>query len=344
MSSEERLFRENAALVALLNTIDKTKDTWNSIADKVERQGSAVDVFRHEVDPSHHKLYEDGDENDYETGALLDADDVPVSESRKADLNRSLSKAEDEVREWKDQGLDFVSVLDGRYPNRLREVVDMPPFLFSSGTLKQDDLGVSVVGSRKASKEALDFASDVSAMLVGKGLTVIAGLAAGIDAAAHRRALQEGGRTVAFVGTGITKYYPAENRALQEEIERQGEVLSQFWPWQGPTRYSFPMRNASMSGYGIATVVVEASEYSGTRIQARQAQHHGRPIILRDKVVHETEWAKKLIGKPGVYEVSTVEEVGKRLDDINGTDSLLEKVMQEMVQNYKTSAHTDPTK
>lgn len=344
MPSEDELLHENAALVALLNTIDKTKDTWNSIADKVERQGSAIEVFQHELDPLHNKLYEDGDEIDYETGTLLGADDVPVSESRKADLNRSLSKAEDEVREWKDQGLDFVSVLDGRYPNRLREVVDMPPFLFSSGTLKQDDLGVSVVGSRKASKEALEFASDISAMLVDKGLTVIAGLAAGIDAAAHRRALQEGGRTVAFIGTGITKYYPAENRALQEQIERRGEVLSQFWPWQGPTRYSFPMRNASMSGYGVATVVVEASEHSGTRIQTRQAQHHGRPIILRDKVVHDTEWAKKLRGKPGVYVVSTVEEVDKRLDEIRRTDNVLEKVMQKMVQHYKASTDTDLTK
>lgn len=341
MLDGEDLLHENAALVALLQTIDKKKETWNSIADRVERQGSAIDILNHEIDPVHFKLYDDGDEVDYESGILFGDDDIPVSEGRKAELHEALAKAEEEVRSWKDQGLDFVSVLDERYPNRLREVVDMPPFLFSKGTMVQNEQGVSVVGSRKATPEALSFASDVSAMLVSRGLTVIAGLAAGVDAAAHRRALEESGRTVAFIGTGITQYYPRENHELQEAIEERGQVLSQFWPWQGPSKYSFPMRNASMSGYGVATVVVEANEHSGTRIQARQAQHHGRPIILRDKVVEDTTWAKKLVECPGVYVASTVEQVSDHLDCILGTDSYLEKVMCEMVERY---SHSDGVK
>jgi len=104
---------------------------------------------------------------------------------------------------------------------------------------------------------------------------------------------------------------------LQQEIEHKGLVLSQFYPDADPTRQSFPMRNALMSGYGIATVVVEASEHSGTRIQARQAQHHGRPLILHRRGVENTPWGKQYEGKPGVFVVSTVEDVANALDFIN---------------------------
>ena len=93
-------------------------------------------------------------------------------------------------------------------------------------------------------------------MLVKRGLTVIAGLAKGIDTFAHQTALNDGGRTVAFIGTGIDRQYPTENRGLQQEIEERGLVLSQFWPGSQPTKQSFPMRNALMSGYGVATIML----------------------------------------------------------------------------------------
>jgi DNA processing protein len=124
---------------------------------------------------------------------------------------------------------------------------------------------VSVVGSREATPDSVAFAQETASMLVGHDLTVIAGLAAGIDAAAHRRALDEGGRTVAFIGKGITRQYPVQNRMLQRGISERDLVLSQFWPDQGP-RYTFPMRNASMGGYSFTTVAVQASEHSGTCI------------------------------------------------------------------------------
>jgi DNA processing protein len=209
--------------------------------------------------------------------------------------------------------------------------VDMPPFLFADGMLVQDDMGVSVVGSREATPDSVAFAQETASMLVGHDLTVIAGLAAGIDAAAHRRALDEGGRTVAFIGTGITRQYPVQNRMLQREISERGLVLSQFWPDQGPTRYTFPMRNASMSGYGLATVVVQASEHSGTRIQARQAQQHGRPVILRDTVAQGTQWGRKLVDRPGVYVASSVLEVQQILQDILRMPDVIEDAMSQLI-------------
>lgn len=119
MSDKERLLHENTALVALLNTIDKTKNTWNSIADKVERQCNTVDVYQHELDSKHHKL-NDADEDmygDYGEGALFNEDDVPINEERKNQLNKALLSTKKQVLDWERQGLDFVSVPDDRYPS-----------------------------------------------------------------------------------------------------------------------------------------------------------------------------------------------------------------------------------
>ncbi|MBW3090091.1 DNA-processing protein DprA [Bifidobacterium miconisargentati] len=310
MNGSDRLMEENAALVALLRTIDAEHDTWSSVANRVARNGSASTVLAHEMDPANNPLVEDGNRTEPDDEpSLFDEAEIPPTDLRRMQLSHALDDARREVAEWRDQGLDFVSVLDDRYPNRLREVADMPPFLFADGTMVQDELGVSVVGSREASGEALRFARDTASMLVSIDFSVIAGLATGIDTAAHRQALAEDGRTVAFIGTGITRQYPRENEALQREIARRGLVFSQFWPQQGPSKHTFPMRNASMSGYGVATVIVEAGEYSGTRIQARQAQRHGRPVILRDTVATGTHWGRELIDRPGVYVASSVDEV-----------------------------------
>lgn len=337
MLEKSELLQENAALVALLRTIDKSRDTWSSIAEKVVRQGSAIQVFEHELDPQHHRLDDPDEDDEYGDRTqmmLLGEDDVPVTRQRRVQLLQAHKEAEASVHNWEKQGLDMVSVLDERYPLSLREVVDMPPFLFSKGRFlspNQQDLGVSVVGSRNAGSEALHFASDVATMLVSKGLTVIAGLALGVDAEAHHRALQEHGRTVAFIGTGIEKYYPAKNRQLQDLIERKGQVFSQFWPWQEPTKWTFPARNATMSGYGIATVIVEAHKYSGTRVQARQAQHHGRPIIIRDVVVDHTKWGNRLAHKPNVYVVSNVDDVARAINSIQRVDGELQDAIKGLI-------------
>ena len=345
MLEKSELLQENAALVTLLRTIDKSRDTWSSIAEKVVRQGSAIQVFEHELDPQHHRLDDPDEDDEYDDRTqmmLLGEDEVPVTTQRRAQLLQAHEEAETLVRNWEKQGLDMVSVLDERYPLSLREVVDMPPFLFSKGRFlspNQQDMGVSVVGSRNAGSEALHFASDVATMLVSKGLTVIAGLALGVDAEAHRRALEERGRTVAFIGTGIGKYYPAKNRELQELIERKGQVFSQFWPWQGPTKWTFPARNATMSGYGIATVIVEAHEYSGTRVQARQAQHHGRPVIIRDAVVDHTQWGERLAHKPNVYVVSNVDDVASAINSIQKVNGELQDAINGLVA--QASAYAD---
>ena len=198
----------------------------------------------------------------------------------------------------------------------------MPPVLFARGRLVSADRGVCVAGSRDADKGATDFASDLSARLVAEGLSVLSGLAEGIDTAAHTAALGSAGRTVAFLGTRINRYYPKQNRELQDRIVAEGLLLSQFWPDAPGRPHTFPMRNAVMSGYGRATVIVAAGERSGTRIQARVAIEHGRPVILTDRVVDTTSWAKKLLDRPGVHQaaspaavIDVVREITKPLAD-----------------------------
>lgn len=233
-----------------------------------------------------------------------------------AEHDARLDEASRDVRAWMAAGLQFWTIVDERYPARVRDIQEAPPFLFGRGQLVQEDAAVSVVGSRKASDRGLQMASAISDALVSMNLTVVAGLAAGIDTAAHHAALNRGGRTVAVIGTGINKHYPAANRHLQEQISEHGLLLSQFWPDAPPQQHNFPMRNAVMSGYGIATVVVEAGEHSGARIQARMAVHHGRPVILTDLVVNNTIWGKELLDRPDVYLASSIDDVTATIQEL----------------------------
>jgi DNA processing protein len=221
----------------------------------------------------------------------------------------TIASAARDIEAWAAQGYRVISVLDDDYPAGLRGIHQAPPIIFTMGGVLVEDPGVSVVGSREASAQGIAMAADVARTLCSAGMTVVSGLARGIDTAAHRAALDSGGRTVAVIGTGIGRAYPAENRPLQDEIARRGLVLSQFWPDAGPDKHTFPMRNATMSGYGLATVVVEASEKSGARIQARMAVEHGRQVILTDQVVARNQWAQALLGRPGVHVASSPDGV-----------------------------------
>jgi DNA processing protein len=223
-------------------------------------------------------------------------------------------EARRDVEAWAQSGLQFVTITDDRYPARLREIHQAPPFLFARGTFHEGEPAISVVGSRKASDEGLRIAASVSQLLVRKQISVVSGLAAGIDAAAHEAALDIGGRPVGIIGTGITRTYPKSSEKLHLRVAEAGLLLSQFWPEAPPQKHTFLMRNATMSGYGIATVVVEAGELSGARAQARMAVEHGRPVILTDLVVGKTQWAKALIGRPGVYEASSLAEIEDAID------------------------------
>ncbi|MFC4868850.1 DNA-processing protein DprA [Streptomonospora arabica] len=207
------------------------------------------------------------------------------------------------------RGSRLFCFLDEEYPEQLREIHEMPLLVWTRGRSAHDRRAIAVVGSRSASHRGISAASEIAANLAKEHVTVVSGLASGIDTAAHTAALEAGGRTVAVLGTGINRTYPPQNHELQETIADRGMVLSQFLPDSAPTRQSFPMRNAVMSGYAAATVVVEAGEHSGARIQARMALEHGRPLILLGRLVETTGWASGFAGRPGVYVVTHMDEL-----------------------------------
>ena len=121
---------------------------------------------------------------------------------------------------------------------------------------------------------------------------------------------------MAVLGNGLAHTYPRSNAALQAEIAARGMLLSQFFPEFGGAKWSFPARNAVMSAYGIATIIVEAGEFSGTRIQAREAVAHGRPVILSAAVAEGTEWGSQLVGSPGVSIATGPDEAISHVDAI----------------------------
>jgi DNA processing protein len=207
-------------------------------------------------------------------------------------------------------GAELVTVLDDGYPANLRLVGNRPPFLFYRGTLAEADArSVAVVGTRSPSGAGLTRAAEMSAQLAGHGVTVVSGLARGIDTTAHRAALGGGGRTIAVLGTGITGCYPPENRGLAEQITRAGALVSQFWPTQGPHRDSFPRRNVVTSGLSQGTVVIEAGHTSGAKMQARLALEHGKQVFLPEALVAGQDWARGYAARPGAIIIGGADEV-----------------------------------
>lgn len=174
-----------------------------------------------------------------------------------------------------------------------------PARLFVSGRVELLERGprVSVVGSRKATPEALARARAFSKALVAHGITVVSGLAEGIDTAAHETALSEGGNTIAILGTPLEQVYPKQNEALQERLMREQLVVSQFAPGTPAGRRNFPMRNRTMALLTDATVIVEAGEKSGTLHQGWEALRLGRLLFLMESVAQNPEltWPGEMI-------------------------------------------------
>lgn len=286
--------RERAAVLALVNVAGRDWE-WYRIAQAVADAGSALRLI-------------DGEWSGFESEDTRGLKDVAAA--ARADISRY----EELIREQRAGGAHCITVLDEDYPANLRAIYNPPPFLFVRGSLSAaDERSIAIVGTRRASAAGLEQARWLASSLAKEGVTVLSGLARGIDTAAHRAALDVGGRTVAVMGTGINRRYPAENSELADEIERQGALVSQFWPDAPPTRKSFPMRNVVMSGMALGTVVVEASSTSGAKMQARLALEHGKLVFLIRSLVLGEEWAQSYVDKRGAIVVDDVADVLDRL-------------------------------
>lgn len=295
LSSQMASLNEKASVLALARA---SKDRWYKVAALIDRARSAADILEGRwsgFDP-------------YEAALVRDlagsADPKQLTEYREL-INR-LEAA----------GVHVVTILDGDYPANLRAIYNQPPVLFVKGALdKSDERAVAVVGTRSASPEGLRQAHRLAYQLARRGVTVLSGLARGIDTAVHRGALAAGGRTVAVMGAGIDVIYPPENAALASSILNRGALVSQFWPGTPPISHNFPMRNVVMSGLSIGTVVVEANSTSGAKMQARLALEHGKRVFLVESLVMSQPWAKRYAKQAGATVVRSVDDIVDILDE-----------------------------
>jgi DNA processing protein len=193
---------------------------------------------------------------------------------------RDWDKLEDQLARLTAQGAEMITRDDPRFPVRLQEIPYPPPFLFVKGTLTPaDDLAVAMVGTRAASYYGLKAGRRLAGGLAARGVTVVSGLARGIDTAAHQGALEMGGRTLAVLGCGLDVVYPPENRQLYQEIPEHGALVTEFPLRTPPEARNFPIRNRLISGLAQGLVVIEAGLKSGTAITVRYALDQGREVL-----------------------------------------------------------------
>jgi DNA processing protein len=191
-------------------------------------------------------------------------------------------KAEEEIERARIIGVEILPLDDGVYPTLLREIFDPPITLYVKGAWSEclEQPAVAMVGSRRSSTYGQNAATMLARDLAQRGITIISGLARGIDAAAHRGALAAGGRTVAVMGTGLDQVYPRDHKKLADEILKSGGALVSEFPLETPPApQNFPYRNRVISGLSLGVVIVEAAENSGSLITARLAMEQNREVF-----------------------------------------------------------------
>lgn len=189
------------------------------------------------------------------------------------DLDQVLARIES-------QGIQILTWQDEAYPQRLKEIDQPPPVMYIRGEYLPDDLfAVAIVGTRKVTPYGRQITEDLAAYLASNGITVVSGLARGVDAIAHQAALKAGGRTIGILGSGVDKIYPPEHLNLARQMIERGAVMSDYAVGTPPDASNFPPRNRIISGLSLAVVVVEAAETSGALITAEFAAEQGREVF-----------------------------------------------------------------
>jgi DNA processing protein len=215
----------------------------------------------------------------------------------------------------RDKGIDILTENHPSYPRALKEIHDPPGVLFVRGNLlEQDALAIGIVGTRHGTPYGLRQAERLAASLSRAGLTIVSGLARGIDAAAHRGALSAGGRTIAVLASGVMNIYPPEHDKLAEEVAAHGAVISEAPPHMEPLAGTFPQRNRIISGLSLGVIVVEAADRSGALITARHAYEQGKEVFaVPGSVENRTVRGCHRLIRDGAKLVETADDVLEEL-------------------------------
>lgn len=226
-----------------------------------------------------------------------------------ADLASATTSWQSRLLKLEADGIVCVPISSQNYPEAARRMASPAPVLFLRGQRDaRDHRGVAVIGSRRASPTSLEIARVWSRLLADAGVVVVSGLAAGIDREAHLGAMEAGGRTVAVLGTGVSRSYPPENAGLQEQVARRGLLVSQFLPDHGPSKATFPLRNALMAAWAGTTLVIDARERSGASLQARLTVKQGQRLLIHEQLAAEP-WAQKYVDAGRASLVASTQDV-----------------------------------
>jgi len=234
-----------------------------------------------------------------------------------------MNEAEKHLENIHRNNIKVITIKDINYPEYLKNIFDPPAILYCKGNLEKDDKTIGIVGSRKATEYGLKIAESIAYELAGMGITIVSGMARGVDSYAHRGALRAKGKTIAVLGCGLDKAYPVENSELMANIAESGAVVSEYLPGMPPLPKNFPARNRIISGMSLGVVIVEANEKSGSLITADFALEQGREVFAVPGNVYS-------INSKGTNKL--IKEGAKIVTDI---DDILEEI--KIFDNYSNS-------
>ncbi|MCZ6489404.1 MAG: DNA-processing protein DprA [Acidobacteria bacterium] len=281
----------------------------------VEALGSAVDIFR-------------------ASATELEALGVSSHVVRNIAAGTVYEEAIREAERARQLGISFLTFRSSDYPPLLKEIFDPPLLLYAQGNI---DLlkspGLAIVGTRKPTAYGKAITGRLASDLAGRGLTIVSGLARGIDSTAHRGALDAGGKTIAVLGSGIDVVYPAEGKKLFAEIAEKGLLLSEFAVGSFPAPQNFPIRNRIISGLSLGVVIVEAAQYSGSLITARLAMEQNREVFaVPGSLTNRFSWGPHILIKQGAKLVQDWRDI---------VEELPAKVRQELSSPQDTTESAD---
>jgi DNA processing protein len=246
----------------------------------------------------------------------LEALNLQAQSAQHIALGKSLELAHEEFARANAAGIEIICRDDEVWPARLGEIYDPPLVLYVRGNCRALSLpGIAVVGTRHPTPYGIGMAERLSCDLAARGMTIFSGLARGVDAASHRGAIHARGKTVAVFGTGVDVIYPRENKKMIDGILECGGALISEFPLQAfPAPQNFPIRNRIISGLSLGVLVVEAGEYSGTRITARCALEQSRELFaVPGNVTSRNAWGPNTLIKQGAKLTATWEDVWEEL-------------------------------
>jgi DNA processing protein len=246
----------------------------------------------------------------------LESTGIQAVSAQSIATGKSMELAREEMARAADAGVTVVSVADIAYPPRLKEIYDPPAILYVRGEVEiLTQPGIAVVGTRHPTPYGSGMAERLACDLAAQGLVIISGMARGVDTASHRGAISAKGKTVAVFGTGVDVIYPKENSRLSEQIlALGGALISEFPLGTFAAPQNFPIRNRILSGMSVGVLVVEAAEYSGTRITARLALEQNRDVFaVPGNVTNKNSWGPNTLIKQGAKLVATWEDVWEDL-------------------------------